>query len=378
MIAKSILIISAFSTAALVSGCGGVVGSGTGGAPQVAITSPQFVYTLPEDVQMPPALAGDVTGRGVWFLSGSDKGTAFYHVGSVPSDNHVYPLDSVLSFGADGGIAAARDGTVWAGVGMTLFHLIPSTGKVVTYGVPTPADSAAAESYRPQSVKGAHDIRSVAVSSTGQVALAISAAAAVTVFDAGTFSSRSLPSGTEPVDVAYLVDGTLGVNLVDFATHRTDEVETFSAAGVSTLRAQLPAPRLVANGDTLVTITDHVTSIDAQARVRASLPLVASRNQGQPISVYPMAALPSGNVVVPSKDGVVLANVSTGQSVDLQFPPVACWGPGVALPPGVTLPPTPSNCPEHPVLVAADAVQNVWMILPDDQHQIALLAGIGF
>ena len=362
----------------LAASCGNAPSDSAGPYPASSTIVPLFTYTLPADYQPPSSLAGDPSGDGAWFLSGSDKVTAILFASSTPSKDRNYPLQKSLVLGADSGIAIAPDGTVWAGAQQTLVHLVPATGALTEYAVPTPSDSASAESYRPTSVQGTHDIVSIAVSNSGSVAIAQSAAAQVTVLRNGTFSSWPLPANTAPVDVAYLEDGTLGVGLADYATHHVDKVATFSQAGGRALTEGVAGSHMVGHGDRFLTVTDHIIAIDNQARVAATVSLSSATNHAQPITVRPITVLPSGNIAEPSTDGVLLANVSNGQTTDERLPMGPCVPSSAALPPGVTTPASPASCPSSPLLVAADGSHNLWLVLPQRQNEIAVVAGVDY
>ncbi|MGH7723521.1 MAG: hypothetical protein ACRENL_11960 [Candidatus Dormibacteria bacterium] len=210
------------------------------------------------------------------------------------------------------------------------------------------------------------------------MALAISAAAEVVVLKDGGFTARPLPANTDPVDVAYLTDGTLGVNLRDYDTHHVDEIATFTSNGVRTDSAVVSAPHMVAIANKFVTVSNQLTTLDGQAQVSASIPLGVTSNSFQPVTVRPIAVLSSGNVALASSDGVLFANVSSGQTMDLRLASVSCYPSMIALPPGVTLLPSPATCFESPLLVAADAAGNVWIVVPDHTNEIGLLRGITF
>ncbi|MHB8719052.1 MAG: hypothetical protein ACYDAC_09210 [Candidatus Dormibacteria bacterium] len=314
----------------------------------------------------------------MWFLAGSDRQTSIFHVTPDPSRDRVYPLSKILALGADSAVSVGPDGTVWVGVNMTLIHLVPATAAVTLFDVPTPADSSTAESYRPASVRGAHDVTSLAVSRSGDVALAISAAEQIVILSNGAFSTWSLPPATTPVSVAYLTDGTLGASLADYSTHHVDEIVTRSPDAVA-YRGHVSVPDLAATSTRFVTVNDgDVAAIDGHARVSRTMPLALSGTTDQPITVRSATALPSGNVALPSRDGVLFVDVWSGQTTDAQLPKTTCGGSTVGLPAGVTPLPSSGTCAVSPLLLAADGAGNVWMMTPDHATAIGLLSGIHF
>lgn len=362
-------------TMGVATACGGV---GVSQSPPSlhSSASPQLTYAVPSGYTVPSSLAASPSGTGVWFIAGSDTDTAIFYVSPLPSEDRTYNLGRTFPIGEYTAIAVAPDRSVWAGVNMTLVHLYPATGKVTMYDVPSPQDNAAAESYRPPSVQGAHYITALSVNPVGAVALAISASAQVTLFEHGVFSAWPLPANTGPVDVAYLPDGTLGINLANYASHHTDEVATFTATGDRTLSATVSAPHLVARGSSFVSVSSVQTTLDRRANVTSATPLHLSGAQAQPVTAVQPTVLQTGTVVIPSTDGILLT-LPTGGTTDVAFPAVPCFSRSGSLPPHVQPPLSSAVCHESPVVVAADAADNVWMLLPDHADQIAFVAANG-
>jgi hypothetical protein len=342
--------------------------------------TPQVAYTLPSDEGEPFALGADPKRRGVWFVTGTDAVTSVVFVSVDSSQDRVFSLHAYYPFGAAGGIAVASDGTVWAGVNMVLIHLDPTTGAVHTYHVPTPGDSAAAEAYNPPYVKGTHYISAVAVTGTDTVALAIDDADQMVVFRNGRFLDWSLPANTVPRDVAYLDDGTLGVSLSDYNTHYTDRVVTFTPSGRRRESQLVDVWNLVSTGTTFLTVANGMLIFNAQAQLTARVPFVPAIKPPDSISGFELGVLPNGDLVTGSRDGVLVANLSSGTAVDFRLPGVDCAGPNsISYPPGVS-PPTPYPagylCAQAPQLLASDGAGDVWMVL-GNQSEIDVLVGVG-
>jgi len=364
-----------------------VVSSGTARHPTVtpgATTAgttvmPRLAYTLPSGDQTPSFLAGDPKRRGVWFITGTDTGTSLVFVSVVPSEDHVYSVHAYYPLGAAGGIAVASDGTVWAGVNMVLIHLDPTTGAVTTYRVPTPGDSRAAEAYNPPSIKGTHFINALAVTGTDTVALAIEDADQVVVFHNGRFADWSVPANTVPEDVAYLEDGTLGVSLGDYNTHYRDIVAAFTPAGARSVSPLIDVWNLVSTGTQFVTVTNQMLVFDARAHVTATVPFVPTINP-RPIDISELGILPNGDLMMEGWDGVLVANLTSGATVDMRFPRVTCPDQSsISIPVGVSAPtPYPAGylCTRAPQLVAADGAGDVWMTL-GNQSEIDVLDRVG-
>ncbi len=341
--------------------------------------TPKVVYTVPANSQPPSFFGPDPKRRGVWFVTGSDGAASIVFVSVNRSQDRVFSLHAYYPLGVDGGIAVASDGTVWAGINMVLIHLNPTTGAVTNYRVPTPGDSAAAEAYNPPFAKGTHSITAVAVTGTDTVALAILDADQVVVFHAGRFVDRSLPTNTVPEDVAYLADGTLGVSLTDYNTHHRDRVVTFTPSGARSESQLVDVWNLVSTGTQFVSVANQMVVFNAHAQVTAAVPFVPAIKPS-PIEISALGILPNGDLMMEGWDGVLVASVSSGATVDLRFPRVACSGPSsISIPPGFTAAPTSNPaelCAQKPNLVASDGAGDIWMVL-GDPSEIDVVEGVG-
>jgi hypothetical protein len=340
---------------------------------------PKLAYTLPANQQTPSFLGADPKRRGVWFITGTDSGTSIVYVSVNPSQDRRYSLHAYYPLGVAGGIAVASDGTVWAGLNMVLIHLNPTNGVVTTFRIPTPGDSAAAEAYNPASVKGTHFVTAVAVTGTDTVALAIEDADQVVVFHAGRFADWSLPRNTVPEDVAYLDDGTLGVTLADFNTHHRDRLVTFTAGGTGSESPLVDVWNVVSTGTRFVTVTGQMLIFNARAQLTATVPFVPAIRPS-PIDISALGILPDGTLMMAGWDGVIVANVSGGMTIDLRFPRVTCPDLSSISPPvgAPTMTPYPAGyrCTQAPELVASDGAGDVWMTL-GNPSEIDLLERVG-
>lgn len=348
-------------------------------SPSGPTVTPKVVYTLPAGENPPFFLGADPKRRGVWFVTGTDAVTSIVFVSVNPSQDRVFSVHAYYPLGAAGGIAVASDGSVWAGVNMVLIHLDPSTGAVTTYRVPTPGDSGAAEAYNPPSVKGTHYISAVAVTGTSTVALAIADADQVVVFHNGRFADWSLPTNTVPEAVAYLDDGTLGAALADFNTHHRDRVVTFTPSGARSESQLVEVWNLVSTRNQFVTVANQMVVFNARARITATVPFVPEIKPS-PIEISALGILPNGDLMMEGWDGVLVASLSTGTTVDLRFPRVACpdrssisWPPGVPTP---TPYPVGYFCAQQAQLVASDGAGDVWMTL-GNSSEIEVLEEVG-
>jgi hypothetical protein len=340
----------------------------------VPTVTPKVVYALPGNSQPPEFFGADPKRRGVWFVTGTITTESIVFVSVDPNQDRAFPLHAHYSYGIAGGIAVAGDGTVWVGIRMALIHLDPTTGAMTTYPVPTPGDSAAAEAYNPSWIKGTHFINAVAVTGTDTVALAIQDADQVVLFRGGRFVDWSLPVTTVPKDVAYLNDGTLGVSLSDFKTHQFDRLVTYTPSGARSESQLVDVGNLISTGTQFVSsepLADQVTVFNAHAQLTATVrfvPAITPNSSG-------LGILPDGELVAGGGDGVLIANLPSGATVDLRFPGVACPNPiSFSVPPSY---PPGHLCEQTPLVVATDGAGDVWMVLSNHPQKVDVLEGVG-
>lgn len=196
----------------------------------------------------PVTIAADPGRGGVWFLSfpATAIGTpAVFYYNSSTGTLDGWTLSATVTPGANQGLAVDSVGDVWVGNGQSLFRLDPTTGTIDTFAVPTPVDSSSEESYRPPELQGVHQINDMAVGPGHQIAITMTAASSVVIFNTVTdsFSQLQAPGRVSVTSVAYLDDGTLGVGLANGDTPTgPDEVWIHPPAGTDTV---VSAPSLM-------------------------------------------------------------------------------------------------------------------------------------
>jgi hypothetical protein len=190
-------------------------------------TSAQDSATLLEGYGPITTLAGDPNGSGVWFWADTKNTLSIFHVdgqGKLTSWPVLTGADN--AFQALSGLTVTSAGIVWLGINATLTRLDPGTGAVKTWRIPAPADNSAAESFRLPSVQGQYLVQAIAASPGGsQIAIAMDLSSSVELFDpsAGTFTQIAMPAASDtPQALGYAPDGTLGVGLANYQTHRWD------------------------------------------------------------------------------------------------------------------------------------------------------------
>jgi hypothetical protein len=109
------------------------------------------------------------------------------------------------------------------------------------------------------------------------------------------------------------------------------------------------------------------------------VPFVPTINP-RPIDISELGILPNGDLMMEGWDGVLVANLTSGATVDMRFPRVTCPDQSsISIPVGVSAPtPYPAGylCTQAPQLVAADGAGDVWMTL-GNQSEIDVLDRVG-
>ena len=320
---------------------------------------PRVVYTLAQGEQPPSSFGADPKRRGVWFVTGNEVTESIDFVSIDPNQSRVFPLHAHYSFGVHLGIGVASDGTVWVGINLMLIHLNPTTGAMTTYRVPMPNN-------------GFRVITAIAITGPNTVALAIDDTDEVVLFRGGRFVDWSLPANTEPLDVAYLKNGTLGVSLLDFDTHTYDRIVTYTPNGARSEGPLVDVYHLASTGTQFVSVENQIVLFNARAQLTATLQFVPTLKP-KVLIISPLGILPNGDLLLQSGDGVLVASLTTGVTAVLQVPRAACPNPlSSSVPPASH--PAGSLCEQIPSLVTSDGAGDLWMVL-GDELQIDVVEG---
>lgn len=332
----------------------------------------------PLGFSQPIALTSGASQAGVWFLAESSSQAAIFYWDGARSTLRQYslgnPVSEHLIFGIQAALAVSPNDTVWAGINSTLIRLDPISGTINMVQVPTPVDNTAAEAHRPPEMRGFHAIESLAVDSAGNVALAMSAANSVVLFNnkSQTFSQVILPSKGKPLSLAYSSDGTLGVATADWrnpAGGGADLVDLIGSSG-QIEEVHVDATNIAADGTRF--------NVDAGGRALAQVSpssAVDPKSSLSQTTVVPMtvhgvflvvgaAAVPFGSAwtLAPTTDGFAKIGTSSGQVTNYELPTYSCTG--ISRPPNPAQTsrqlPSASTCQGYPLSFAVDAGGNVW------------------
>jgi hypothetical protein len=201
-------------------------------------TSAKAAFTLPYGYGPVTSLVGDPRGSGVWFWDSTKFHLSIFRVGSRGTTKSWTVLRKANEFQAISGFAVTSTGVVWLGINSTLTRLESTSGTVRTWKIPAPVDNRVAESYLPAELKGQHLVQGIAVAPNGkEVAIAMTNSNSVELFDesSGKFGQVAMPTvSEEPLSVAYSSNGTLGIGLANFRTHKEDAALIIRNGGTGT------------------------------------------------------------------------------------------------------------------------------------------------
>jgi len=340
--------------------------------------SAQDSATLPQGYGPITSLAGDPDGSGVWFWDDTKSNLSIFRVdsqGTVKS----WPVLSgaAYQFQAISGFTVTSPGMAWLGINSTLTRLDTNSGSAQTWQIPAPADNPAAESYVPQGPKGQHLVQGIAVAPDGShVAIAMSNASSVELFDvsAGTFTQIAMPATSDdPEAVAYNPDGTLGIALANYTTHREDSALIVGPGGAG-------SPAVVPVADSSSVTSDGTSGFI----VGSSHPsLVTTAGTATPIAVPPTPLFPAqtGSAITVMPDGDLAATTSAGvlefpghassvatatsASLTLELPAEQCQryaGSGAGGPPPTPQPSPTGLCHPEADAMTVDGAGGVWVV----------------
>jgi hypothetical protein len=220
------------------------------------LTSARIVYTVPNNTQDPPWALTGANGDGGWYWdTGSDS--VIYHVSGVTHSERAYRLGAKCCGGgvrAYTGLAVAPNGTVWGTLNDTLIELDPTSGHFSTTALPTPPGAEGEPSMDLAMGQNSADL--VAVSPDGkELVVGFEDAAAIAVYRLanGTLGAHpswiQLPVGYIALDIAVLVDGTIGVGMERFGSKPEPEVDLVRLGGSSSQVRVLDGWGMVADGN---------------------------------------------------------------------------------------------------------------------------------
>jgi hypothetical protein len=208
------------------------------------------------------------------------------------------------------------------------------------------------------------------------VAIAMSRASSVEVLDAstGTFTQIAMPTTSdEPKAVAYSPDGTLGIALANYTTHRENSALLVAPGGVGQ-PAMIPvadSSSITSDGTRGFILGLSSPSMVSTAGSATSIAVPAASflatQSGPAISVMPdgdLAAITSAGVLEFPRNASSVVS-ATSASVTLQLPAQQCqpYAPSDAGGTPVTPMPSPTGpCRPEAQAMTVDGASGVWVV----------------
>jgi hypothetical protein len=345
--------------------------------------------TLPARYGPLHALAGDLAGPGVWFWAAASRITLFHlsRRGTLKS----WPVPRTtgdLSGRSQGGFTVTVTGVAWLGLNSTLVRIDASTGRVRSWHIP-PARGTA---HRP----GRQAVQSLTTNSYGLVAITLSDASGVRVFDQWTerFSQVLLPSRADQARSAgFARNGTLGVSFTRLGSTAGSGVELVTPGkrrvvaavadtdgvvpyGRSSLIVGVSQPDLVAPTGAvtpLVRLDDLVGAVSAPAEYGPATEFAAT-SQSASLPGNRLGTVIGPGVLTYPAGAVSVAAARTG-SVLYLAPASSCGQDYLGLPElrQLLAPPDGSTCQQTFRLLATDSVGDIWVVPAGSDRTVELL-----
>jgi hypothetical protein len=318
-----------------------------------------ILMSLPAGFGIPSELAGDPQAPGVWFFVSDSEETRLLHYlpGAAPATWSLGPsATNGLAAGVEAGIAVVPP-NVWVGANSTLDRLNSLTGAVTRINL-SPVALASGQQYGPPEVTTLQNIRALAADGTGHLAVAQNRSSAVQLLDTSslTFTPVTLPSGTEPNDVAFdAASHTLAVALHDLRTQQDDALFLRRPNG-STSEVQTGSYFVQADPSGFGAGGSQVSQVtpDGAQKPFAVPPPPMSVAGGIP------AFAPDGRIVQPTLDGLEVFDPQTGKHWTLKLPSFDCGGASAMATARPQPAPTSVSCTQRVTELTTDNESNIW------------------
>jgi hypothetical protein len=244
-------------------------------------------------------LAGDQGGDGVWFWDENATEVTIFH---LSSDGHLrsWPaaaLTPSLTSGTAAGFAVSAGGVAWLGLRSTLIELDTVTGHVRRWQIPAPRANPAARRFQPPGLRTSHLVQSLAVRTSGEIAVCDTNASSVQVLDlaSGRWRQVMLPSrDDEPVAVGFAPDGTLGIGYQHAGSPHRSAVLLDPVSGPVISRTVIESRGITAQGTGFIVGVSRPELVSAAGLVRPlARPAVMLGSIGDAV---PLARLPGGRI----------------------------------------------------------------------------------
>lgn len=262
---------------------------------------------------------------------------------------------------------AAEGNLIWVAADGVLTRVDTTSNATSSIPLPAPTDNPNVEASRPSEVRGVHDICSLAVDSSGHVAIALSAAAEVLVYDdaKGSFSMIQLPVDTDAWSLAYFADGQLAIGAAGKQGNVATMLIATPAGAIQQTYTVPDASRLI----TLASGTDVLAGTLGPAIVHedGTVHLLAFPDGITPNQTLGgVTPLPDGSFAIATPKKLVVVHPDNTVSTAYDYPPGPCPQPfGAGIGPATTTATTaPAPCVMTPYALQGDRSSNLWPAMP--------------
>lgn len=319
------------------------------------------------------------SGAQVWFFGVDSRGEALYEV-SASGRVQSWVLIAGVRYNPDddtfGLVVGPR--AVWLGLAMNLFRVIPATGSVEKWRIPSPPPATRAP---PSSAV----VTGLALGPSGSVAISIRGSSGVEMFHPATqrFSSVLMPASDDEVQaVAYASDGALAAAFYDYGTTtdprrlllvRGSKEQTIDLGLTMPLGlSALPSGELVVAGGPYPEIVDRAGRVQRLERPKGLL------SPPMPLLVLPRHRLAGYEITATRQQAVVVFPVRSGaaplqESTAYLLPELPCSQPPSPVASAPSTATTAKDCTVGIQGLAIDSLGDLWLTSGTPKPSVWLL-----
>jgi hypothetical protein len=308
----------------------------------------------------------------VWFTSYSSTEAYAYFYDPAAASLRTYPLGSTnqavnLTYYNQEGLAVDSKGNVWIGANNQLAELVPSTGVVTQWTIPTPTASAVAGADGLSPI-----VTNLVIGPGGEVVMSEVGAATLVKFDPSkqAFGTLEIPQVGDVQAMVVAPDGTIAVAMSNHQSNGSFANDLVVLLHPDGIQASVTAPSSwsgVAGSEFVTGDWGHVSTIDSATAATAAVSEALSAGTGVEPNVA--GVLASGVVALGTTTGIDI--ISDGSVQTITLPQFDCSG-TVVLPPGDTQTPF-TTCQETPKYIVVDSAGNIWLSPATPQNLLGLI-----
>ena len=282
------------------------------GAVSVSTISPSLIQStaLPAGYPSPSNLAVASDGSAWFWQNAATEATLFHWIPTEPlaSVQLGSPTALGLITGSENAITVDSSGRVRIGANLTLLSYDPTTHVTNQVALPPASSDPSTDQNRPPPLRGLEAISSLAADSNGNIAIALSDANSVLIYNASTstFTSVTLPISMQATDLAFAKDGTLGVTLAS-SVGQPGEILLRAPSGSETTISNSTSLRLTVDGNTFTLDSSSETVASDGTETPDSAMTIATESH--------LISPTFGGAVAIGADGEKILQTQTGLSV---------------------------------------------------------------